>query len=791
MSFSINTNVGSLQAQQYLRTSSDFQQKTINRVTSGLRIVSSGDDAAGLAIANGFRSDQAVLTQGIRNANDGLSQLQIVDGGLNNIAKLLDRARTLATQSATGTFTGSRSVLNSEFTSVVGEIDRQAQAIGLNTGGTFARNLAVFIGGGKAGSGITAIENGSVSVDLSRSTVDAKSLGLKGVQAVGVAGTDLSNASTTSVQNILADPTNANSQAQAGYSDFYFRGPGFSDNEAVKVSVNTSGVTDSSTLTTAINSAIEAAGLGGTAAATSFRNAGIKANIETDPSSGQQRLAFSSSNSAFQVAAGDRSANALLGNFSAGTAGVDILNTATAPSASAAGATVFSAANSNVIVRFQGSGLAQPVDIQLPTIGGTTTVTDVVSALSAAVGNNAALQAAGIRVSPSGFAAGGALSFVSNRGEKFDVSVAGDTSNRLGFGTFQLSTPTATSFNATSRTNSGTTTAGAQTLQFSVGGGASFDITATATAVAATSADALNAAFAADANARAAGLFASVAAGAVTVQSSNGTAFRLNALGANDRFGFGASGVTGAGSTASSLGSTASSFEAGGASASPTFAFSGIRLGDDDQTITVNANDASGASRSVAITLQNDGTSRNAGDIDSAINTINTRLQQSNDSTLQQIIAVKVNDAGTEKIRFLSTVDDFSVSIGANATGATGITTNQGTVVNSTQLAGGNVTDISTQENAQQAVTALSEAVTLLGEAQAVVGRGQNQFTFAVNLAQSQVTNLAASESRIRDADLAAEAANLTKASITLQAGVAALAQANSAPQTILSLLQG
>src|SRR3954470_4884273 len=163
MSFSVNTNVASLQAQDYIRVNSKFQDKTINRVTSGLRIVSSGDDAAGLAVANNLRSDQAVLTQGIRNANDGLSQLQIVDGGINNISKLLDRARTLATQSASGTFTGDRAVLNSEFASVIGEIDRQAQAIGLDQGGTFARNLTVFIGGGKANV-TSAIANGSVSV---------------------------------------------------------------------------------------------------------------------------------------------------------------------------------------------------------------------------------------------------------------------------------------------------------------------------------------------------------------------------------------------------------------------------------------------------------------------------------------------------------------------------------------------------------------------------------------------------------------------------------------------------
>ena len=153
MSFSINTNVASLQAQQYLNQSQSFQNKTIQEVTSGLRIVNSGDDAAGLAVANGYRSDVAVLTQGVINANNGLNELQIADGGENNLSQLLDRASTLASESASGTFTGDRSVLNSEFQSVIGEINRQAQAIGLNTGGQFAKNLQVFIGGGEASNG--------------------------------------------------------------------------------------------------------------------------------------------------------------------------------------------------------------------------------------------------------------------------------------------------------------------------------------------------------------------------------------------------------------------------------------------------------------------------------------------------------------------------------------------------------------------------------------------------------------------------------------------------------------
>lgn len=76
--FSIVTNVSSLVAQENLIKTNKLQQRTITRLTSGLRINSSADDAAGLAIANRFRSDIAVLQQGIRNAVDGLSTLQTI-----------------------------------------------------------------------------------------------------------------------------------------------------------------------------------------------------------------------------------------------------------------------------------------------------------------------------------------------------------------------------------------------------------------------------------------------------------------------------------------------------------------------------------------------------------------------------------------------------------------------------------------------------------------------------------------------------------------------------------------
>jgi flagellin len=182
---SIQTNVTSLFAQQALANNSKFESQTIQRLTSGFRINSSGDDAAGLAVANGYRSTIAGLQQGVLNAATGTSTLQIVDGGLNNISNLLDRLQTLATESASGTFSGSRTTLNNEFQSVLTEITRQASNIGLASAGggaAQANNLAalqIFIGGGDTQA------DSAVTVDLTAATtlvngVDAAGLGLTG-----------------------------------------------------------------------------------------------------------------------------------------------------------------------------------------------------------------------------------------------------------------------------------------------------------------------------------------------------------------------------------------------------------------------------------------------------------------------------------------------------------------------------------------------------------------------------------------------------------------------------------
>jgi flagellin len=166
-SFSVVTNIASSNAQANLFTNNIGLQRALNRLSSGFRINYSGDDAAGLAVANGYRSEISVLNQGIRNANDGLSTLQIKDGALNNISTLLDRLSTLASQSASAGFQGDRAILNAEFQAVVGEIDREALVADLTT----AFGFSVFVSSG-SGSNTVGGQIGAVT-----STV----LGLSGV----------------------------------------------------------------------------------------------------------------------------------------------------------------------------------------------------------------------------------------------------------------------------------------------------------------------------------------------------------------------------------------------------------------------------------------------------------------------------------------------------------------------------------------------------------------------------------------------------------------------------------
>jgi flagellin len=125
MSLSILNNPASLAAQSELGITNVSLQNTLFQLSSGSRINSGADDAAGLAIADGLKANITALTQSSRNAHDGVGQLQVADGALAQVTTLLDRAVTLATESANGTVSDSqRTALDAEYTAIKNEIDR-------------------------------------------------------------------------------------------------------------------------------------------------------------------------------------------------------------------------------------------------------------------------------------------------------------------------------------------------------------------------------------------------------------------------------------------------------------------------------------------------------------------------------------------------------------------------------------------------------------------------------------------------------------------------------------------
>lgn len=167
-SFSVVTNIAAVNAQANLYQTNLGLKQALTRVSSGFRINFSGDDAAGLAVANAYRSEVAILTQGVRNANDGLSDLQIKDGALDNISKLLDRLAVLATQAASGqTSPTSRTTLNNEFQDVLNEITREANVANLNVTGA-SQGFSVFV----SSNGTDGVVAGSIN------DVDIDSLGI-------------------------------------------------------------------------------------------------------------------------------------------------------------------------------------------------------------------------------------------------------------------------------------------------------------------------------------------------------------------------------------------------------------------------------------------------------------------------------------------------------------------------------------------------------------------------------------------------------------------------------------
>ena len=178
MSMSINTNVLSMNAQRNTITNAASMSTTLQRLSSGLRINSAKDDAAGLAIASRMDSQVRGMNVAIRNANDGISLAQTAESGMSTVTDMLQRMRELAVQASNSTNTtgsgGDIDKLNDEYTELSSEISRTLQSVQFN-GQTLlsgATGSFTFQVGANTGTS-QQISITSASLDLSTSAVSA------------------------------------------------------------------------------------------------------------------------------------------------------------------------------------------------------------------------------------------------------------------------------------------------------------------------------------------------------------------------------------------------------------------------------------------------------------------------------------------------------------------------------------------------------------------------------------------------------------------------------------------
>jgi flagellin len=173
MGIRINTNVASINTKRHLYNSTMAFGKSMEKLSSGLRINRAGDDAAGLAISENLKADIRALDQAARNAADGISLVQTAEGALDEVSSILLRMKELAEQSLNGTLTDTdRGYLDSEYTALTDEIDRIANGTEFNGVSLLDGSLTVDIQ-----VGINTSANDQVAVSQS-TALDSTTIGL-------------------------------------------------------------------------------------------------------------------------------------------------------------------------------------------------------------------------------------------------------------------------------------------------------------------------------------------------------------------------------------------------------------------------------------------------------------------------------------------------------------------------------------------------------------------------------------------------------------------------------------
>ena len=196
MALKIFNNPSSINAQRLLAQNSERLAKSVERISSGVRINKASDDAAGLAVSEALRSDIRAMRQAMRNANDGISMINVTEGALNEQSSILIRLRELASQSSTGTVGSTeRQTIQLEFNSLRNEVDRITESTTFNGQGLIDGALA---------SGIASASQVVLQIGINSNANSQINLN-KEMNLTAITSTALSiqNLSLTSIDNAL------------------------------------------------------------------------------------------------------------------------------------------------------------------------------------------------------------------------------------------------------------------------------------------------------------------------------------------------------------------------------------------------------------------------------------------------------------------------------------------------------------------------------------------------------------------------------------------------------------
>jgi flagellin len=801
MSLGVLNNLSAIYAENNLNNTNNSLSTTLQQLSSGSKINSGADDAAGLSLVNGLQANQQALTQSTTNATEGVGMLKVADGALSQVTSLLNRAVTLATEASNGTLNSSQdTAANQEYQSILSEISNIGSTTTYNQEQVFNSKTNIYAGDSSTqGASITALNIRSLSSSNVGDTTGEMAYS-NGTNNVFL---DLSNGGKNAAVTDSLGAATASTTITANYLTEGAGGSAVNASANITVGAGTSYANTAQGLMSAINNS----GLGLTATFGTAAQAGTTATSDA--------LAAD--------AAGGISADTGIiisgQGIGTGTQGAGVIGTLE-ERAGQVGAGTTSNLSSGTVSITGSDGSTH--NIQLGIANSTDTLANLAATINAAdYGVTATLNTSGWQ---NGYTTNSSLTFTSSN-SKDSVSSANLVDAHAAGDLVLANTPTATGSQFTNLVGTVTNTGGNLTGGVLTFGSSSATITlGTAPAGTAPGTQTL-AEIAQTINAGNYGVTASVNSAATEVGATNyaaGQVLNIYSANASDTFAATTSITGGAGVTSSinvanqsqiaqvglsGAGAVTGDVITGGVTIDGT-AITGAVGG----TLTALAAQitASNLGVSAAVNSNSVTTSIGGSSVTYAAGTLMT-MTSTNASSQGAVITTNVVDtikAGTALLQD-SPAASSSTYYSVGVTGSVTDTTTNGNTSNTALVANNNgsggvatisysdaagqslsATDLSNATDAQLSLTALNTAITDVSAQDGYLGAMINTLNSVSSVLSTQSENVTSAQNAVQATDYAAATSNMSKYEILSQTGIAALAQANSMQQEVTKLLQ-